>query len=67
MHAAITEEVMSCNDRETGDMFMTYRKHSFVSGRSLSGLAKLTDKEMGNFIVRRYLENGFCEYWAGWI
>lgn len=22
---------------------------------------------MGNFIVCRYLGNGFCEYWAGWI
>lgn len=46
---------------------VTYRKHSFVSGRSVSGFAEVTDKEMGNFIVCCYLENGFCEYWAGWI
>lgn len=32
-----------------------------------AGLAEVPDKEMGNFIVCRYLENGFCEYWAGRI
>lgn len=38
------------------------QKAELVSGRSVSGLAEVTDKEMENFIVHCYLENGFCEY-----
>lgn len=63
------EDVMNWNDR--GEMSLwqsvTYRKHSFVSGRSVSGLAQVTDKEMENFIAHCYLENRFYEYWASWI
>lgn len=48
-----------------GDKFMTfsYIEKTQVCFREITvGFEEVTDKEMGNFIVLRYLENGFCEY-----
>lgn len=50
---------------ETRDEFMTfsYIEKTQLCFREITvGLAEGTDKEMGNFIVHHYLENGFCEY-----
>lgn len=50
---------------ETRDMFMAFSyiwKAQLCFRQITVGLAEVTDKEMGNFIVRYYLGNGFCEY-----
>lgn len=66
----IIEKMMNWNDRGRKGLWhsVTSRKHIFVSGRSLSGLVEVTDREMGNFISSWcYLKNEFCEYSAVWL
>lgn len=59
-NATITEELMSADDtdgtREVLWHSLTCTKHSVVSRSSVSGLAQMTDKEMGNGIVCCYLQ-----------
>lgn len=50
---------------ETRGIFMTlgYIQRTLLCFWEITaGLADVADKEIGNFIVCRYLGNGFCEY-----